>query len=265
MLGKMMKYDLMFGARIYAFMAALTGALILITVGTQAIDSQFIGGVSLFFAIIATVVYAVMFIVISIRHLSTQLCSNESYMNYCFPASTHSLVLSKLLCIFLWGIVSLLLLIFFWSVGIGGIMLAQSEMTLREIWNTIVTETSRMGIRNIGNILSTLSWVGLASSIMSLCLLGFCVTLCNIPFLKERGIGIVTGVVGFFVLQYAINNIINSIATVIFNNMTLDIFDYGFVTELRTPVIYISLAYMVAAVGLYFLTVYTVDKHRFIG
>jgi hypothetical protein len=246
-------------------MAALTAGLILLTVTTMTLNVDFLAAAAMFFAVIATVVYGVMYVIISIRHLSTQLCSNESYMNYSLPASSHTLVLSKLICILLWGIVSLLLIVFFWIVGVGGIMLAESEMSLSEIWNAIVAGLGRAGIRNISSILSMVSWIGISLSIMSLCLLGFCVTLCNVPALKERGIGVVTGVVGFFVMQYTIYNIISSIVGAIFRNVDFDIFSSDFIYSLRAPAICTSIAYMVAAIGLYFLTVYTVDKHRFIG
>jgi len=266
MLGKMMKYDLMFGAKKYAFMAALTAALLLIAVATSRLESQLIMGLAIFFAVIATIIYSVMYVVISVRHLSTQLCSNESYLNYNLPASPHTLVLSKLICIFLWGIVTLLLITFFWAVGIGGIALANSEMSLREAWGEMVNAMRMIGMNDndVRSIISMISWTGLTTSLMSLSLLGFCVSLCNVPFLKERGIGVVTGVVGFFAIQFGISYAIGEIGTFIanrfFDTAALDI-SYA----IRASTTYLSIAYMVAAIGFYFLTVYTVDKHRFIG
>jgi hypothetical protein len=264
MLGKMMKYDLMFGAGKYAFMAALTAALLIAAVAASTLDNMLIMGLSIFFGIVATVVYAVMYLVISIRHLATQLCSNESYLGYSLPSSSHTLVLSKLLCIFIWGVVTLLLVVFFWAVGIGGIALSQSEISLGELWGEIGNAMRMAGV-NFGAIISFISWTGLTSSLMSLALLGFCVVLCNVPFLKERGIGIVTGVVGYFVLQTALNYVIARGVALFFNPNNFVYNNTDIITDIGAMTAYFSIAYTAAAVGLYFLTVYMVDKHKFIG
>lgn len=270
MLGKMIKYDIMFGAKKYGIMAALSAALIVVAVAAASLNSEMVLGISLFLAVVATVVYVVMYIVISVRHLSTQLCSNESYLGYSLPASAHTLVLSKLISILIWGVVTIALIIFFWVVGIGGIALAQSEITLKELWEGIISGFKQLGMNEngISSMLSMVTWICITASLMSVCLLGFSVAVCNIPFLKERGIGTVTGVVGYFVLYYGISYALSKIGNLFnINDISYDFMDSlsGFDTAIRSFGVFYSIAFLVVAVGFYFLTVYTVDKHRFIG
>lgn len=268
MLGKLIKYDLMFGAKKYAIMAALTAAFLAVAAIGATLESELVFGLAIFLAVIATVVYAVMYIVISIRHLSSQLCSTESYLGYSLPTSTHTLVLSKLISIFIWGVVTTAIIVFFWVVGIGGVALAQSEISLGDLWNEMVRSMQMAGIGEGGmsSIVSLLIWMGITASLMSISLLGLSVAVCNIPFLKERGIGTVTGVVGYFVLIFAINFAFGKIGEIfIENGAELNQLLQNFSPYVDSITIFYSIASVIVAVGVYFLTVYTVEKHRFIG
>ncbi|MCL1819858.1 MAG: hypothetical protein FWG36_04290 [Oscillospiraceae bacterium] len=269
MLGKLMKYDIMFGARKYAFMAALTAALLIIAFAANSLNAELIAGFSIFFAIIATVVYSVMYLVISIQHLSTQLCSKESYLGYSLPVSAHSLVLSKLLCILIWGIVTTVLTIFFWTVGIGGIAMADSGYSLGQMWQEITSAMQQSGIgdSSLRSMLWMLLSIGISSSVMFVCLLGFCVSLTNVPFLKERGIGTVTGVVGFFVIPSVVYYIMGKVGELFYGNggAAIEAFDSVFDVTIRNVGIYYTLATALVSAVIYFATVRIVEKHRFIG
>lgn len=268
MLGKLIKYDLMFGAKKYAIIAALTAAFLVVAAVAASLESELVLGIAIFLAVIATIVYAVMYIVISVRHLSTQLCSAESYLSYSLPTSTHTLVLSKLISIFIWGAVTAAIIIFFWVVGIGGVALAESEMSLGDLWYEITRAMQMSGIGEGGtnSLVSMFIWMCVTSSLMSISLLGLCVAVCNIPFLKERGIGTVTGVVGYFVLIFAINYAFGKIGEIfIENGAELDQLLRNFRPYVDSITIFYSIASVIVAVGVYFLTVYTVEKHRFIG
>lgn len=266
MLVKLIKYDLMFGAKKFAFMAALSAALIVLTVAGGTLENELLFGLGMFLAVIATITYGVLYVVTSIRHLSSQLCSKESYLGYSLPVSSHTLVLSKFISIIIWGIVTIALVIFFWVVGIGGIMLAQTDVTLKEIWDIMITSMQEIGLSlsNIDSMFSMLLWMGITSSLMSVSLLGFSVVLCNVPFLKERGIGTVSGVVSFLglstLISYALGKIGNS-----FDTSSISNFSGTFDTAARNLSLFYSIAFIALAIVFYFLTVYVVDKHKFIG
>ena len=264
MLGKMIKYDIMFGARKYAVMAALTGALLIVAAAAARLDSMLVTGIAMFLAVIATTIYSIMYIVISVRHLHSQLCSNESYLGYSLPASPHTLVASKLICILIWGVVTAALITFFWAVGIGGIALANSGVTLGDFWRDMSNMLRSIGATDaeIRSALFLLLGTGISISVLTVVLLGFSVSLCNVPFLKERGLGTVTGVVSFFVAGIGINWLVARIGSPFFRGTySLDEFSGA----IAGAGIYLTAAYLIAAIGMYFLTVYIVDKHRFIG
>lgn len=285
MLGKLIKYDLRFGAKKYAFMSAMVAALLAVSALAMLFRNQTVFVMFLITAIIATIAFAVVYIVVSIQHLYSQLCSRESYLNYSLPVSPHSLILSKIITILFWGVVTTLIIILFWVTAVSGITLAETGRSIGEWWNALAD-----GIKaeagfdfNVTMLLSLV--MGCLQFVMTVCLAVFCVSLSNLPYLKERNWGIATGVAGFLVLYNVIGLIpvfiywlsekiggnadpfgINT--TVLYEDMggALTVTATPWINDMMSGLTWVSgVVYVLFAAVFYLLAVKIADKHRFIG
>lgn len=194
MLGKLVKYDLQFGAKKYAFVAALSAALVLLAALVRLSELPAVLGIVLFLAILASMVFAVMYYVISVWHLHSQLCGRESYFSYSLPVSHHTLLVSKLICILFWGVVVSALLVIFWVVGVEFIFLRPEGQSLisevqaffrSEIWRELSRYSVPIVVLMIVAMLQQVIYMGL------------CVSLVNVPALKERSLGAPAGIVAY--------------------------------------------------------------------
>ena len=269
MLGKLIKYDIRFGAKKYAFMAALTAAALIVAVISLALKSELVSVLFIVLAVVATIAYAVMYIVVSVQHLYKQLCRRESYLNYSLPVSPHSLILSKIITILFWGIVTAAVVVLFWLVAVDRMVLAQKGMSLRLVWDTAVQFVRTDGGFELSPLMAKALIMGIIQSIMTVCMAAFCVSLANVPYLKERNWGVATGVVGFIVMY----NVIGLIPMFIWWLIEkagggTDVYNVAGarINEMMTGLTWVSgITYVVFAIVFYFLTVRMVDKHRFIG
>lgn len=199
MLGKMIRYDLRFGAKKYALIAALTAALLLLAAFGSLISNGVITGLGIFFAALASVAFLVLFIVISVQHLYTHLCGRESYLSFSLPVSVHTLLLSKLICILFWAVVTGVLLLAFWFIGVDFIFLRQSGQSLITMWRTVVDSMPTELTWLYNDMLPRLLPLTVVSILMSITELAFCVSLVNVPAFKERNLGIVMGIAFYFI------------------------------------------------------------------
>lgn len=204
MLAKMIRYDLRFGSRKYALMAAMTAALLLMAAFGRLVNNNIIMGLGIFFAILASVAYLVLYVVISIQHLYSQLCGRESYLSYSLPVSVHTLLLSKLICILFWAIVTFLLLAVFWLVGVELIFLrpegGSSVRSIREALDSL-SSVERAEILSMFPVTAATIVVGIFQQVAQF---AFCVSLVNVPALKERNLGVAAGILVYLFGSQAI-------------------------------------------------------------
>lgn len=269
MLGKLIKYDVRFGAKKYAFMAAMTAALLIVAVIAYAVNIQVVSGLFIFLAVIATIAYAIMYLVVSVQHLYRQLCSRESYLTYSLPVSPHSLIQSKLIAIVFWGVVTSVVVILFWLVAVNGMILSREGLSLGSIWDTATNYMRGEAGIELSPFVAQVLVMGVLQFGMNVCLMAFSVSLANVPFLKERNWGVAAGVTGFIVLTNIAGLTPVFIWWLIEKIGGSDIFAITSgpqVNTMMSGLTWISAAsYIVFAAVFYFLTVRMVDKHRFIG
>lgn len=266
MLGKMIKYDLLFGFKKYMFMTALTAALLITALIARAFDNDFINGLFTGFAVIASVAFFVLFVVISVQHLYTQLCSRESYLSYTLPVSPHTLLLSKLITISLWFVYMSALLLLFWGLAVFQMVLYESGMSFSSLIDIIRQQFEMAGGTNFTQIAVLFTAFILLSTISNLPMISWCVSLANVPALKERGLGVAAGIVSYI----ALNSSVGFIPIAIFalkekisghSFVSTELFSDGMV--LVSDFLWIYILFSIAATaGFYALTIITMKKQR---
>ncbi|GHU95536.1 ABC transporter permease [Clostridia bacterium] len=265
MLGKLIKYDLRFGAKTYAFMAALTAALLLIMGAGRLIKSDLLFGLFLAFAIMASLAFFVLYIVISVRHLYSQMCGNESIMGYTLPVSPHTLVLSKLVSMLIWAVATAALLVLYWWLAIDAMILRPQGMSLSEMFSGGLDLLSHSGLTLDAGFWAAVTALLIIGVVQFIVTLSACTAIANIPVLKERGAGVAVGVCTFIFggqIVYTLLTVIYGAATNSAGAAWYEALDMNTAEEITNYLIFHCVAGAVIAVALYFVTVWLTDKKR---
>lgn len=262
MLGKMIRYDLRFGAQKYAMIAVLTAGLLLMAGVGSLIRNEIITGLAIGLAALASVVFVVLYVVISVQHLYTQLCGRESYLSYSLPVSTHTLLLSKLICILFWGFVTAIFLVVFWLIGVEFAFLRPEGQSFAAIWqaakDAMPPDFAGSGIFTLVGVLMV---VGAFQQVAQY---AFCVSLVNVPALKERNAGIAAGVVSYLIG----GQIIGSISLLIYwliqrvQYPERAFMQINTAPEITQFLIFFMVFSAIMTVVFYFVAARLVDKHR---
>lgn len=189
MLGKLIKYDLMFGSKKYLLMGALLLALLVTMLVVSLIGNEVLIVLTIVLAAIASIAYLVMYLVISVQHLYQQLVKRESYLSYTLPVTTNQLLLSKLLTITIWGAALTVAIIVFWFTAVDRMLVWQLNTSLYQEIAAILPDAQLTGQFIFSILLQTLSGM-----IYSMGMLAFSISLVNIPWLKVKGMGVAAAV-----------------------------------------------------------------------
>ena len=261
MLSKLIKYDIQYGARKYALMAALTLGLLIMAGTGRLLGSNVMVGLGIAFAVMASVAFAVVYVVISVSHLYTQLCGRESYLSHSLPVSAHALVLSKLICILIWGVVTVLMLAVFWLVGVELIFLRPGGQSLiaafREFISVIQPEEWDL-VRRYAPLAVAVLITAILKSVTEF---GLCVSLTNIPSLKERNLGILAGILSYLVGTQTLG-MISLVIYGLLEKLRGGAFRVETADEAMRFMIYLVISSAIFTAAFYTLTIRITEKHK---
>ncbi|GHV37091.1 hypothetical protein FACS18949_17170 [Clostridia bacterium] len=265
MLGKLIKYDLRFGAKTYAFMAALTAGLLLIMGAGRLIKSDVLFGLFFAFAIMASLAFIILYIVISVRHMYSQMCGSESIMGYTLPVSPHTLVLSKLVSLLVWAAATTALMVAYWFLVIDLMFLRPEGRSLAEMFRVAGEFLEANGFPLEQGFWTALIALMIIGVIQFAVTLSACTAIANIPALKERGAGVAVGVCTFIFggqIVYTLLMLIYGAANSGANTQWYEALDMNTVAEITNYLTFYCAVGAVISVVLYFVTVWLVDKKR---
>ena len=257
---KLISYDITVGAKKYFMMTALLFALFIGAIMTSAAGIGIISGFFIMMAVLGSVAYSIVYVIISIMHFHSQLIGKQSYLSHTLPVSAAPLVISKFIAIFIWGFFTAATLFIFWSLFITVIDPGNGE-NIRAFIGQI--NDAMYVYYGIDNFTRLMIWVFLSNYLFMAALMGVFISLINVPFFKNRNIGVAVAVIGiiagsqligvFQLLLWLFVNI-DGFAAVLNDDITgsalLNLFDITIITNIT------------AALPLFALTVYIINKHR---
>ncbi|GHV08074.1 ABC transporter permease [Clostridia bacterium] len=269
MLGKLIKYDLRFGAKQYAFVGAITAALILLMGFGRVTNQEWMTVLFMVLAVMATVALLVLYVVISVRHMYTQMCGNESIMGYTLPVSPHSLLLSKLISMLIWAVATVGAVILFWWLAVDLMFLRPEGESLKDVFGFAMDQLAQLGIE-----ITSGAWLGFGVTfvvgyLQFITALALCTAIANIPALKERGSGVVVAVLCFLFGGQIINTASTWIYGLVTKTATGGVFGFNFDTPesqvietISNLMVFQCVSAAVQCVIFYFLAVWIMDRKR---
>jgi hypothetical protein len=201
MLGKTIKYDLLFGYKSYLSMTGLLVGLMILSIAAGLSGNGVLLALSVMVSLFATMALAIMYVAISIGFLNKQLCRRESYFGYTAPVSAHTNILSKNITLAIWGVFTVLVITLFWVVVIAVVGTRNLDMSFAEIISYLFN-TIREELKNTPQLWAVLGFMlstSLVNCIFGVVYLVYCATLVNVPALKERSLGLPAAVVAYFI------------------------------------------------------------------
>jgi|GEM_PF-5548496 len=253
MLKKMIKYDLMFGAKRY-------GSLLLLLCGTwlsglllSLIKNSYLNSIFIKMNIIVSVILFGAYAITGITLLHNALGGDEAYFNYTIPVKTSSLVLSKLVAVWLWGIAV-----------IGSLFLVWISFDYMLFDSSLLNSLSDKMIKATVLICT-------AQFAIITCIVAFTVSLCNTPKMKSTNIGILLATVIAYGLTQAVGLIELGISLIIQHLSDADLVKAFFKSGLNSEQEFVFISKLSTVRGIsgvifmslfFWLTVRTVEKKR---
>ena len=254
MLGKLIKYDLLFGMKRYFVIFLLIAGTWITGLIVSCINIDTLSSMYIAMNLLLTVLLFGAYFITSLQFFYNSLSSGESYFNYTIPVKPFSLVISKLLVIWMWG-----------AVLTGAIIL-----TWLSLFKTMLTPMG-VAFEMPREYTSMLVIMAVTQVIMQSCLLAFAISILNVPRMKTSGSGIVlvaiiayamTQVVGFIQLGiYALVQFIRE-PEVLKGMFSDSLIPSQEIELLKTMQYSIGISSMVFAVIFVALTVRTIEKRR---
>ena len=258
MLLKLIKYDLQNGLKQYAIMFGIALAIIISTIISAVAESDFMIGMSVLTAVLATVALVCLFIFVSVSGFRRHLGKNESYLTYTLPVSESRIILSKLITVFIWWMLVAVSIVAVWATVTQFIFLANSNE------NVIDTFRSFLDMFEIEytTIFFTFLFMFIFQITFVIALMLFCVALMNIPAIRNKNWGLpvalLTGFISYqgtgilaVVIWWFIRGMYDGLSTMEAGN-----------SAVISMLWVLAAMYFIVSVIFYFLSIFTVKRHR---
>lgn len=181
-----------------------------------------------------------------VQFISTRLFSSEAYLHLSVPASSKTIVFSKLACCIVWMIIAMVLIWFSILIGVGLFLAIEFSYSLTEVIKSLESVFTNLN-SNLSTAEEVLSDVNsLLQILSSITLITACFAFAATRNLSRKHLNTV-GILLFLIIVYLFNGVLNSIITnVISSQLIIEI---------------INLVILVlGTVGAFFLTCYFIDN-----
>lgn len=257
MLGKLLKYELKATARTFL---PLYGAILVVSIVVRLAFSNFqhaelfmgISALTLFGLFVAL---AVLTLLVIVQRFNNNLLSDEGYLMFTLPVSTHSLVLSKLFASIIWVIVSVAVsFVAFCVIAVNGVFLSE----LPSIWSELSALLDKINYQHWLILIQFLA-VLLSEFIYFVMTIYTALSVSQIvPSNKHRML------VAFFAF-FAMNIVLGSVTGGIFSAFA---FTQDFLMSATTALASVNMLFFISILwnlafgtGLYFVTNYLLKRH----
>ncbi len=251
MLGKLLKYDFKAGAQIITTIIISMALLLCFSLALIPIHNNILNSIIIVVSVFASIGLFASFVIVRILHFYNTMTKNESYFTYSIPVSINKIVFSKVFTSFIWGIISILTIVFFWVI----------------LLNFMNNGSYIAGFPNSIALFTIV--IGLSQFIFMMMLMAFSISLSVYPRFKNKNTGIVISVISYIVLYYglgivqliflAISQLIQgNLQNILNNNLSED----RLIDVMNTSILPAVIIYLLFGAIFYYLTVKIFSKHK---
>lgn len=246
------KYDISRNmSKMLAAMLILCGTLALLML-SYFINSSIIASAITFVCFMASITSIVICVVYCITAFFNTMSGNQSYLTYTIPYKTTHIIFSKMLAAVIWIVLCIALNILVWAIYNANVGLVD----FAQLW------------ASLEGLQSFLAMVIITQFIYIICLVSFCVSLTVLPVFRNKGVGVVAGIVGYVVLNFvsSIIEIAGILLSAVMNGnigiILSDTSDAAVSAAINDSRFVISGVFLILAVIYLVLTIKVFSKHR---